>query len=518
MNNETKGGSTAESALKVRLARRFAQELVRAEQDYPSLPARQWDTAERLKGPRRVWRRLAVEAVAVLVLVGVLAVAYGRPSPESAAPSAAPSAGLGSDGIPTQIDGQRVYRVTDKAEWQNLSGPFLLGGFAVQQVTACPVQTGSIPPAEAGLLIDPCRPWVNLGILPGYAGSAELSLAQPGSEPLFGWSGGPAVVVRVHTHDAHAAQCAAGSRAECEAAVVVEAIVWPIVPTEIGGERVYRATDRASFTSLKGSFLLGGVVTYPDVVSPCPTLAGPPGDGQDLLPYCYPPSIDALALSPHGTFDEPKNEIVVARVHVNDPLAAGCNDFVRDECNAAIVVESVVWRSNPYGPAASAPVEITSTPGTVVSPPPTPIIVLVTPAAPDTGSFGPGTPPPLPVQLGPDGLPTTYDGKAVLRVSAMPTRGSFLVGGQLAYTSTCAGVNCGSWKIDGVTFGFANPPGQWAAGGNVVAKVTVTETTFHCLDQSKCPPVASYQVTDIVWYAAPAAATSVVVPPTTPAP
>lgn len=117
------------------------------------------------------------------------------------------------------------------------------------------------------------------------------------------------------------------------------------VPTQIAGERVYRGVDQPSFTGLKGSFLLGGLVTYPDVAPPCPSEAGPPGDGQGLLPYCYWPSIDGLALSPKGSFDEPGNEIVVARVHVNDPLAAECQPAVRAECDAAIVVESVVWRS-----------------------------------------------------------------------------------------------------------------------------------------------------------------------------
>lgn len=117
------------------------------------------------------------------------------------------------------------------------------------------------------------------------------------------------------------------------------------VPTQIAGEHVYRAIDQSSFTRLTGSFLLGGLVTYPDVVPPCPSEAGPPGDGQGLLPYCYWPSLDGLALSPKGSFDEPGNEIVVARVHVNDPLAAQCQPAVRAECEAAMVVESVVWRS-----------------------------------------------------------------------------------------------------------------------------------------------------------------------------
>jgi hypothetical protein len=128
---------------------------------------------------------------------------------------------------------------------------------------------------------------------------------------------------------------------------VVEAVVWPVVPSQIAGEHVYRATDQASLASLKGSFLLGRLVTWPDVAPPCPSLAGPPGDGRGLLPYCYWPSIDGLALSPKGSFDKPGNEIVVARVHVNDPLAAECQPSLRAECDAAKVVEAVAWRSKP---------------------------------------------------------------------------------------------------------------------------------------------------------------------------
>jgi hypothetical protein len=136
------------------------------------------------------------------------------------------------------------------------------------------------------------------------------------------------------------------------------------IPTQFDGQRVYRATDRGSFASLNGSFLLGGRVTHdPQVIPPCPAPGGPPGDGQELLPYCSWPSIDGLALSPRSNFGEPKNEIVVARVHVNDPLAAQCNDFARAECQAAVVVESVVWKSNSYGTASLGSEVPTPTPG-----------------------------------------------------------------------------------------------------------------------------------------------------------
>ena len=374
MNKESTGGPAAESVVKERLARRFAQELDRAEQDYPSLPTRQWDTAERLKGPGRVWRRLAVEAVAILVLVGVLVVVYGRPSTEPPAPSAA-TASLGADGIPNQIDGQRVYRVTDKVEWRALSGGFLLGAYVVRYTPPCPPRLVTLPPAEAALIAtcsDQGFPQVNLRASAGDPyNQSPLFPAALGASALDGWVDGPAIVMRAHTHDASAAQCRTDQLAACQAALVVESVVWPSVPTEIAGEHVYRAADKATFGSLKGSFLLGGLVTYPGVVPPCPSEAGPPGDGQDLLPYCYWPSIDGLALSPKSNFDEPKNETVVARVHVNDPLAAQCSSWALPECQAAIVVESVVWRSNPYGtpsPTVTAPTPAAPTPPTLSAP------------------------------------------------------------------------------------------------------------------------------------------------------
>ena len=149
-------------------------------------------------------------------------------------------------------------------------------------------------------------------------------------------------------------------------------------PSEISGEHVYRATDQSSFATLKGSFLLGGLVTWPEVVPPCPSEAGPPGDGQGLLPYCYWPSIDGLALSPKSNFDEPDNEIAVARVHVNDSLAAECQPAVIAECRAAIVVESVVWTSKLSTTASSptsAPTPVGAGPNAGSSPSASPTVV-----------------------------------------------------------------------------------------------------------------------------------------------
>jgi len=106
----------------------------------------------------------------------------------------------------------------------------------------------------------------------------------------------------------------------------------PYLPTTFQGQRVYRAADEASFAGLPGSFMLGGVLTYPAVMPPCASEAGPPGRGQGLVPYCYWPSIDGLAIS-----------------------AADCIAEVRPDCEAAIVVEAIVWMNAvAVGPAAPA--------------------------------------------------------------------------------------------------------------------------------------------------------------------
>ena len=412
MKNESGGGPAAEDDLEGRLERRFAAELDRAELDYTSLRVQREGGAEDRGRSRRAWPRLAVAVVAVAALAALGLVGVGlayRPAVGPAAPSAS-TVEFGPDGIPAQIDGQIVHRVGERTDWQNLTGSFLIGGYALQEVLSCPSQA-QLPSAEAALstTCSGLALWPTAGTVAMIATTGGLKVAYAGSSQLAAWVGGPAIVVRVHTHDPEAVQCGIDTRAACEAAVVVEAVVWPQVPTEVAGEHIYRAADQAAFTSLKGSFLLGGLVSRPDVMPPCPAPIGKSDAEQQLIPYCYWLSIDGLAVAPMSNFDEPKSEIVVARVHVNDPLAAQCPADVRAECEAGIVVESVVWRSSPYaepsptptGPAATEGVNAASTPGTgpvaseTVGPPPS----VVPP--PPAGTIGPSasappTPPALP--------------------------------------------------------------------------------------------------------------------------
>ncbi len=191
-----------------------------------------------------------------------------------------------------------------------------------------------------------------------------FNLAPSGLDLLAGWLNGPAVVMRVHTHDPEAASCSADKQAACEAAVVVEAVVWPTVPAQIDGERVYRAADQASFP-ISGSFLLGGPFTKPQFVPPCPMQPNLTAAEQQLIPYCYILSIDGLSVAPESNIDEPNGEIVVARVHIDDPRAAQCPAGDRAQCQAAIVVEAVVWRGETPATSASPTPDEASSPNSV---------------------------------------------------------------------------------------------------------------------------------------------------------
>ena len=176
------------------------------------------------------WRfALAGLLVVVLAAVGLVGVGFVFSRCDASASSSSSLVCLGSDGIPNQLDGQRVYRVSEQAEWQNLSGSFPLGGYALDEVEACPTMLPQ-PSAEADLL-GQC-----VGIaLASVANEKQVfglpMLAPLGSNLLYGWLGGPAIVVRAHTRDPEAAACSADKRAACEAAVVVEAVVWSARPS-----------------------------------------------------------------------------------------------------------------------------------------------------------------------------------------------------------------------------------------------------------------------------------------------
>ncbi len=512
MKTDDTGGPSAEDKVEERLSRRYSAELQRAERDYPVLMRPRLDPVRSTS----VWRRIAAPMAVVVALVAVSLVGVGialRPAAGPAGPSS-PTPVRGSDGIPNSIDGQRVYRIGDKAEWQNLSGSFLLGGYSVLFAQSCPLQVTPLPSAESDL-INRCGGEM-IASSPNSDGSYSgggLRVSSVGSKALDGWPGGPAIVMRVHTHDPEASLCAADQRAACEAAVVVEAVVWPTVPTQLNGERVYRDTDWASFPK-SGSFLLGGPATKPSVVPPCPMQPGLTDAEQKLIQYCYVLTIDSIGVAPMSTFDEPNGEIVVARVHINDPLAAQCPADVRTNCESSVVVESVVWRSaEDTASAIPSSGASTTTPsnaasGEVVGPVQSASVASGPSAAAGSASAGSGSAGSN-GSVGPldgDGVPTTIGGVPVIRAASLPTTPTFLLGGPLTHDTGCAPTTaavppgCGYWMVDGVKLGTMIALPESPSGLLVVVRVQASTSIAICPDSKSCPPTrGAVVVTELVW-------------------
>jgi hypothetical protein len=375
MNAEPRGAANlgneldpADAQLHGRLARTFEVELARAEHDYPALKLGRAGGRSPVQGPTRGgarsgWPRLAsgLVAVGVFAVVGLIGLGLAYRPGTAAGPASLPP-GPATGTIPAQIDGQPVYSVTDPSQWEALTGSFLLRAYVIDRPIPCasPAQTPASS-AEADLV-----PECGVVALVGEVNVSQVpyaivkGIAPRGRALLTPWIGGPEIVIRVHTHDPEAAECGADLRAACDSAFVVEAVVWPAtaptasppptatsqpsVPTQIDGERVYRAADQASFPT-SGSFLLGGVFTKPAIMAPCVAPIGLNDAEQRLVYSCDNPRIDGLELAPSSTIDEPNDEVLVARVHIHDPLAAQCSATYAAQCDAAIVVESVVWRS-----------------------------------------------------------------------------------------------------------------------------------------------------------------------------
>ncbi len=158
MNTERNGGARDGSAdpLQERLARRFDSELAQAERDYPSLSvAGRTAAAGRRRTNGLSWPRLAsgIVAVGVLAVVGLIGAGLASRPAEVAGPDGSNPPRPG-DGIPAQIGGQRVYRVTDKASFPT-TGVYLVGGYLFQEPAGCvPASDLNGPCYRSG-----CRPF-----------------------------------------------------------------------------------------------------------------------------------------------------------------------------------------------------------------------------------------------------------------------------------------------------------------------------------------------------------------------
>jgi hypothetical protein len=513
MKTEKRGGASADEpndGLEERLSGRFTVELGRAERDYAAL--RQRLEVGAAPARRRAWpifalpvASAAVLAIAVLALSGLLVGSVPSSPPPPAAQSPANGVVLGADGIPTQIDGEQVYGVADNAAWRPLTTSFLLKGYPSLSFPTCPIPVRPGPTADADLV-----PWCQSASLLASedSNSASVQFAPKSPVDFLAWEGSPQVVLRVHLHDPEAAQCSAAQADLCGSTPVAEAVVWPSVPTEIAGQRVYRNADRLSFPNA-GTFLLGGLFMKPQFAQPCPMPVDQNAAQQQLLPYCDRRTIDGLQIAPKSVIDEPTDEIVVARVHADDQLAQQCPAVDRTNCQASIVVESIVWRSNPYAavptPAIVGP---NGTPGTIPGSTPVPS----PPSLP--------TPATTEIPLFPDlNAPSSLGDEIVYRAKNLPPAQSFLFAGKLTRDTTCAPPAtplarppaCGYWMLDGVRIGTQVDLPEALLGQAVVARVDRGRVVGICVGGS-CVE-GTLVIVAIVW-----PANDVVPPPPAPTP
>lgn len=209
-------------------------------------------------------------------------------------------------------------------------------------ITGARVETYS---SDRGVLLDPGGLHVQSGAYEAFA-PTPVTDAQRGGEPRFG-----TYLVR---------------SAGCQPVIAGECAVWSMVgrlhgsappvaigdfPPEIDGERVL-ATDEARSKAVNAesteSFLVGGWVTVHVVdcaggpnlpVSPLVE----PCDGGYRIANEGSDSWGQFRLVGDQGVSVPLRQPIVLRVHVRDPRATACPETYRASCDAAIVVDEVVW-------------------------------------------------------------------------------------------------------------------------------------------------------------------------------
>jgi hypothetical protein len=246
-------------------------------------------------------------------------------------------------------------------------------------------------------------------------------------------------------------------------------------------------------------------VNKPDVVPTCPAPIDQTQAELQLIPYCSWVSIDGLQVAPKSNINEPKNELVVARVHVDDPLAAECPATVAEQCKGAIVVESTVWTSDVLVgpmPSAAATVEPSlNPPSSAQSVGPVPSGGAIVPAP--TAETSPATTP----GIGPDGVPTTFFGQTVYRAANLPPDQTFMLGGVLGRDASCAAPTgmsakppaCGYWTVDGIAVGNMVEIPDALIGSAVVVQIDRSQALVICKGVGPCPLANLLVVTDILW-------------------
>ncbi|MFI5262662.1 MAG: hypothetical protein ACHQZR_08940 [Candidatus Limnocylindrales bacterium] len=434
------GGS---DPLEARLTRWFAGELTRAEGDVQHgvlARAGRGGVRRDTTGRRVAWAgSLAGSGLAVLLVVAVIGgFLGGGVGPSSPATGTSPATGasplatgtpaasgavvMGPDGIPTSIDGQLTVSVPEALDRLGRSpspASFLVRGYYAGYALPCPFIPRTVPPTPGSRLIpDNCEPHI-LGADPipvgqDHATAADLNLTLGSDVDTLPMG---AVVLEIHGHDPAAAACDPSIRAACEAAVIVDRVVWSAAPSptptavtsgqgslpnSIDGQPVLTVEAAQALSQTHRSplpFLVGGYFET-DVIQACALVTSPPP--SDLIRWC---GAGDLAAGPGDTTGTviwptflgsgpplPTAGWTVLQVHVDDPRAAACPAAWLASCESALIVDATVWSN--------------------------------------------GQPVNDPTVIGPDGLPTEIDGFRVLRGAAVPywvgqatDDTSFLVGG-----------------------------------------------------------------------------------------
>jgi hypothetical protein len=271
-----------------------------------------------------------------------------------------------ANGIPREIAGESVVLV-DKA-YTPLTSPdgpqrMLVGGWYSNNPIPCPSQPGAavsplIPRCNGAQLSETLEP-----------GGLTIGLVPDGRDIPRG-----RVVIRLHTGDPRASDCAEEDRHFCERAIVVDEVVWQSpppsdrmagrypdgIPSESAGEAVFRPKDISSTPFPSGQrFLLGGWSPTLEW-KPCPSAGG--GLGTSCGGW-------SVSETPAGSGDPGTESIglraaqpipsgpVVLRVRAGDPVPPDClDDAICLYPSAAPLVEEVVWAGDDV--TRTAPLDI----------------------------------------------------------------------------------------------------------------------------------------------------------------
>jgi len=223
MKTDAAGGTSANDRandhLEERLSSRFTVELGAPSGTIRTCARGNW-IRRWGSGAGRSWRGSCRRSSAVAVLAVAGLIGAGLASGQAPTGGSRRSSSVANrQWRDPQPDRRRAsLRVTDQAEWQNLSGSFLLAGYVFREMRLSGAVRGAVTGNWTSFLN---AAGSGLGQRPVGSTSGGLKVATLGSTELGGWidqSGfGPAIVARVHTHDAGGGAVASADQADCQA-------------------------------------------------------------------------------------------------------------------------------------------------------------------------------------------------------------------------------------------------------------------------------------------------------------